>query len=371
MRRDEQRVGPAVAEQGALFAQLLQPANGFAVVSRQEIDLVECGDDRLPREVELAQRLVHRLSLLGRVGVRDVDDVDEEVRRRQLFESGPKGRDELGRQLLDEADGVGEENGAMVGELDAPRQGVERGEELVFGEDFGAGESPQEGALAGVGVADEGNYRHARTGTPSSIEGPLVSDGFDLALEAGDAVADEAAVGLELGFARAAGADGAFEPLQVAPLAGESRQEVLVLGELDLEAAFAGAGALGEDVDDERGAVEDFDLEGVFEGALLRWTELVVEDDEGVVETLAFGLDLRQLALADVVPGMGVLQLLDGAADDAGAGGIGEEGELIEGGLAAEGRGLALDVDGDEVGPFDGLGCRVGACRGCEPPAPL
>ncbi len=55
---------------------------------------------------------------------------------------------------------------------------------------------------------------------------------------------------------------------------------------------------------------------------------------------------------------MGVLQLLDGAADDAGAGGIGEEGQLIEGALAAEGRALALDLDGDEVGPLDGLCCR-------------
>jgi hypothetical protein len=131
-------------------------------------------------------------------------------------------------------------------------------------------------------------------------------------------------------------------------------------------------GASGEDVEDERGAVEDLDREGVFQGALLRRTELVVEDDDGVVETLALGLYLRQLALADVVPGMGVRQLLDGAADDAGTGGIGEEGQLIEGGLAAEGRRLPLDLDGDEVGPFDGFCCRIGSGRRCAPPvAPL
>ena len=85
----------------------------------------------------------------------------------------------------------------------------------------------------------------------------------------------------------------------------------------------------------------------------------------------ALRLDLRQLALADVVAGMDALQLLDGAGDDAGAGGIGEERQLIEGGLAAEGRGPALDLDGDEVGPLDGLCCRVGACRWCAPPALL
>jgi len=68
---------------------------------------------------------------------------------------------------------------------------------------------------------------------------------------------------------------------------------------------------------------------------------------------------------------MRVVQLLDGAGDDAGAGGISEEGQLIEGGLAAEGRGPTLDLDGDEVGPLDGLRCGVGACRWCEPPALL
>jgi hypothetical protein len=86
----------------------------------------------------------------------------------------------------------------------------------------------------------------------------------------------------------------------------------------------------------------------------------------------ALRLYLRQLAFADVVAGMDAPQLLDGAGDDAGAGGIGEEGELIEGALAAEGRGLTLYLDGDEVCALDGLGCRVGPCRRCTPPpAPL
>jgi hypothetical protein len=154
----------------------------------------------------------------------------------------------------------------------------------------------------------------------------------------------------------------------VAPLAGESRQEILVLRQLDLQAAFAGAGASGEDVEDEGSAVEDLDGEGVFEVALLSRAELIVEDHEGVVELGALGFQLGQLALADVGGRVGLFELLDGAADDAGAGGVGEEGELIEGGLAGEGSGLALDLDGDEVGPLDGVGCGVGLRRRCAPP---
>ena len=85
----------------------------------------------------------------------------------------------------------------------------------------------------------------------------------------------------------------------------------------------------------------------------------------------ALRLYLLELALADVVAGVNALQLLDRPTDDAGAGGIGEEGELIEGALAGERRRLSLDLDGDEVGAFDGLCCRVGARSNCEPPAPL
>jgi hypothetical protein len=68
---------------------------------------------------------------------------------------------------------------------------------------------------------------------------------------------------------------------------------------------------------------------------------------------------------------MTVGQLLDGAADDAGAGGVGEEGEFVERGPAAERRGAALDLDGDEVGALDGLGCAVGPGRRCASSDPI
>ena len=42
-----------------------------------------------------------------------------------------------------------------------------------------------------------------------------------------------------------------------------------VLGQGDLQTAFGGAGALGEDVKDEGGAVDDLDVQSGFQGALL------------------------------------------------------------------------------------------------------
>jgi hypothetical protein len=93
---------------------------------------------------------------------------------------------------------------------------------------------------------------------------------LQLALQAGDLVADEAAVRLELRLAGATGADPPLQTLEVRPLARQPRQEVLVLGELDLEGSLAGVGVLGEDVEDEGGAVEDLDLERFLQVALLR-----------------------------------------------------------------------------------------------------
>jgi hypothetical protein len=56
-------------------------------------------------------------------------------------------------------------------------------------------------------------------------------------------------------------------------------QQVLQLGELHLRLALTGLGVLGEDVEDQRGAVDDLDLDDVLEGAPLAGDELAVADD--------------------------------------------------------------------------------------------
>ena len=67
---------------------------------------------------------------------------------------------------------------------------------------------------------------------------------------------------------------------EVAPHTGQPRQQVLVLRELDLELALARARPLGEDVEDEAGAVEDLDAQLLREHPQLRGRELVIEYGE-------------------------------------------------------------------------------------------
>ena len=54
-------------------------------------------------------------------------------------------------------------------------------------------------------------------------------------LEPGDTLAHDAPVGLELGLAGSSGADPARLPLEVLPHAGEPREGVLELRQLDLQ----------------------------------------------------------------------------------------------------------------------------------------
>src|SRR6185369_8982567 len=110
----------------------------------------------------------------------------------------------------------------------------------------------------------------------------------DVALEAGDPGADAAPIGLDLRLTRTAQADAAVAPTApaaAAALAGQGRapapqpgQEVLQLGQLDLGLALVAFRVLGEDVEDQRGTVDDLDVDLVFERTQLGRRELAVAD---------------------------------------------------------------------------------------------
>src|SRR5439155_7238287 len=110
---------------------------------------------------------------------------------------------------------------------------------------------------------------------------------------------DQPAVGLELGFARTAGADAAGLALEMLPQAGQAGQGVLKLRELDLESRLASARAPGEDVEDQLGAVDHLAVERLLEVAHLRRRQIVVEDHEIGVPLRRERLELLDLALAD------------------------------------------------------------------------
>src|SRR5581483_12036430 len=121
---------------------------GCPVGAGQEVDLVEGRDAGLVGEAEVAQCALHCLGLARRVRVGDIDDVQQHGGIGQLLERRAEGGDELRWQLLDEADGVGEQCRVRLVEVDAPCQRVQRREELVLDEDLAvAGQRPHQRAL--------------------------------------------------------------------------------------------------------------------------------------------------------------------------------------------------------------------------------
>ena len=95
--------------------------------------------------------------------------------------------------------------------------------------------------------------------------------------------------------------------------ARKARQQVLQLRQLHLQFALAGAGARGEDVQNQRRAVHYLQAQGLFEVFLHHAGELLVEDDQIGLRSLAAQAQLLRLAFTHAVNRIGLGTLLQNA----------------------------------------------------------
>src|SRR3569623_1124662 len=136
---------------------------------------------------------------------------------------------------------------------------------------------------------------------------PLTLHLFQALVELIDTLLDQAPVGLELGFARAAQADAALLPFQMGPAAHKARGQVDELGEFHLQLSFEGCGALGKNVEDETGAIQCATFHQLFDIALLSRRQGVIEDHHLRLELFHLNADFLGLAAADEILGIGCL----------------------------------------------------------------
>ena len=136
-----------------------------------------------------------------------------------------------------------------------------------------------------------------------------------------------------------AGADAPFDPpraqpLEVGPQPAHPGEVVLQLRELDLQLALGGVGVVGEDVEDDRRAVDHGHPERLLQVALLAGEQLVVAGHEVGVALADRPLELAELAPSEVAVGVGLLAPLHHLAGDGHAGGAQQLAQLGEVGLA-------------------------------------
>src|SRR5687767_12688894 len=99
----------------------------------------------------------------------------------------------------------------------------------------------------------------------------VLADLFDLVLQGSDSTAHASAVNLQARLTRASSADAPTLPREHLASSYQAGEQELVLGELDLDATLMGPGVLGEDVQDEGGAVDDPETELILQVLLSAW----------------------------------------------------------------------------------------------------
>jgi hypothetical protein len=184
--------------------------------------------------------------------------------------------------------------------VQASHGGIERREQLVGRISVGTRQPIEERGLAGVGVAHQRDGRHFLPLAFLPRRLALLQHFLDAVVQRLDALADQATVGLELRFARAAQADAAAAlAVEVGPAAHQARGHVLELRQLDLQLALEGARALGENREDESAAIEHAALQLFLQVAFLAGTEWRVDHHEVGGEFRDPGAQLLHLAGAD------------------------------------------------------------------------
>ncbi len=156
----------------------------------------------------------------------------------------------------------------------------------------------------------------------AALRGAPLAKIFHLALEHADALAHAAAVDFELGFPRTAQADAAADARQVRPHVGQTRQQIFQLRQLHLQLPLRGMRALGENIQDQPGAIEHLHVQHLFQVALLRGRQLPIEDDQRGLGRFHHRFQLLRFALAQVGARIGLLAPLRDDLHHLAAGGV-------------------------------------------------
>ena len=216
-----------------------------------------------------------------RVGMSNVTDVNQQIRGHDLLERSLERRNQLGRQVRDETHRIRQDRLVDAGKLDLAQCGIERCEKQVFCHHVCASQPVEQSRLSGICVTDKRDDGPRRALAAFAVKPTSTAHLLELALEPRHSVADQAAIGFDLCFARTTEeAETTTLPFKVRPASDEATCLIIEMGKFHLQSPFGGRGSLAKDLEDQAGTVDDLCLQRLFKVALLNRTEARIEHDK-------------------------------------------------------------------------------------------
>src|SRR5450755_1518247 len=244
-----------------------------------EVDLVQRYYHGQATRADLFQYLLNGLDLAMDVGMRGIDDVDQQIGLGDLLQRGAEGGDQDRGEPLDKADGIGEQDFLPTPQPYSSRRGIERREQFILRLHMRtAGEPVEQRRLARVGIADQRYDRRTSMRAPIAVALALLADQFQIFLQVIPLPTQHTAVDLDLLLTFAALLRAAALARKVRPLPRDAGQVVLDLGQFHLQAPLAGTCTLAEDDQDQRRAIEHLHLQFTFQVTVLPRCQFEVKD---------------------------------------------------------------------------------------------
>ena len=282
--------------------------------------------------------------------------MEEDVTLARVLQRRRECLDELGREVADEADRVGEEYltpDALVLRVHPRHVRPERREEFVFARDPLSGECIHEARLARIGVADDPDRYEPLAGARLAVLGTHADIGLETLLYSPLFLAEVTLHDLGIGLADTARPHTAALTGELHPHAIDTRTHVPDGGELDLELGLGRVGVEGEYLEDEVHAVPYLHLglrlaEGLGDVVYLEGFHDIADDEEIGVEEGPLLDDLGELTTPDEGAIVDRIAPLDVVHDRDARVRMHETLQLLHTGLEVLGReGLWDDIDED------------------------
>ena len=296
-----------------------------------QICLVIAAQNRGFRLCQLGNQLLHHLNVLLPVGIGGIDDVQQKVGILQLFQRRVEGVYQMVGELGDKADSITEDHIQIFRHGQLPGGGVQRIKQPVIGRDARTGQLIQEGRFACVGVAYDGNHRNGILHPALALNGADFAHLLQFGFQPVDPLPDVTAVRFQLGFAGTPGADAAALAGKACAHTGQPGQQVFILGQLHLKAAFLGLGPLGEDIQDQGTSVQNRDANDLLQSPDIAGRQLIIKYDHGGGCCFHQHFYFQGLTLANEAVGIGGMAVLQHLAGAEAAGGFQKGFQLFHG----------------------------------------